>query len=206
MPSVSAPSTPITTRPSRIPIRSPAIPQPRVEPARRPSPAQIVGGVHRSSRVRKVAFSRNFTIEQGWVKEQQDKEQRAARRRASAPTVDAPAGPPVPEPHVPLDGGGQQDIADIGNGPLETEEETNLSYIFAGTAKEDLPGHKLPRDIPDALNGPEKEFWAPSIDRELQGFIDNDVYDVIPILDGVKPITSWPVFRYKVDQNGVIID
>jgi hypothetical protein len=40
------------------------------------------------------------------------------------------------------------------------------------------------------------------LSEELQNLIENDVYDVIPIPEGVAPIMSKPVFQLKLDQNG----
>ena len=40
------------------------------------------------------------------------------------------------------------------------------------------------------------------LNEELQNLIDNDVYEIIPVPAGMKPITSKAVFQVKSDANG----
>jgi len=40
--------------------------------------------------------------------------------------------------------------------------------------------------------------------EEIQNLDDNDVYETVPIPEGVKPISTKPVMRIKLDKNGNI--
>lgn len=50
--------------------------------------------------------------------------------------------------------------------------------------------------------GPEAELWTPALNEELENLRANDVYEVVPIPNGVKPVTSKVVNRVKFDANG----
>jgi hypothetical protein len=92
----------------------------------------------------------------------------------------------------------------------EDAEFTNIEDLFnyfAYTTTKDRPSeHTLPRTIPEALSGDNAAEWAASIERELKGFRDNDVYDEVPIPEGVKPLPSKPVFKVKHNHLGEISD
>jgi hypothetical protein len=64
--------------------------------------------------------------------------------------------------------------------------------------------HPLPQSIPEALNGAESDAWRDTIAAELKSLQDNSVYREVPIPQGVKPTTSKPVFKVKLDQHGNI--
>jgi hypothetical protein len=46
--------------------------------------------------------------------------------------------------------------------------------------------------------------WREAVEAELQSLRNNGVYKEVPIPKGVRPITSKPVFKVKVDQHGKV--
>jgi hypothetical protein len=46
--------------------------------------------------------------------------------------------------------------------------------------------------------------WRKAVEAELQSLRDNGVYEEVPIPKGVRPITSKPVFKVKVDQHSKV--
>lgn len=61
-----------------------------------------------------------------------------------------------------------------------------------------------PEDLAEAFSGPDAEKWRAALNEELKGLKDNDVYEVVEIPDGVKPISSKPVMKIKLDKDGNI--
>ncbi|PPQ82476.1 hypothetical protein CVT24_002389, partial [Panaeolus cyanescens] len=83
------------------------------------------------------------------------------------------------------------------------ENYRDAQFAFAGHAS--IPHAKsLPRTIKEALNGPDSKHWREALDDELNSFEENDVKEVVPIPEGVKPITSKIVPKIKFDANGNI--
>lgn len=41
-----------------------------------------------------------------------------------------------------------------------------------------------------------------ALEEKLLSLNSNQVYETVPISEGLKPITSKPVFQIKYDQNG----
>lgn len=73
---------------------------------------------------------------------------------------------------------------------------------FAGISQNGPASTPTPRNAKEALDGPDKQHWEAALQEEVQNLIDNNVYEVVPIPKGVKPITSKMVFRVKYDTNG----
>jgi hypothetical protein len=40
--------------------------------------------------------------------------------------------------------------------------------------------------------------------EEIKNLDDNDIYETVPTPDGIKPISTKPVMRIKLDKNGNI--
>ncbi|KAF8590827.1 hypothetical protein K439DRAFT_1270164, partial [Ramaria rubella] len=83
------------------------------------------------------------------------------------------------------------------------EHSDNQTYLCGHTEDSQFQDELL-TDIPEAITGRNADKWKPSIECELKGFIDNDVYDIVPTPDRVKPIPSHSTFKVKQDQNGNI--
>ncbi|KAF8574107.1 hypothetical protein K439DRAFT_1293873, partial [Ramaria rubella] len=88
----------------------------------------------------------------------------------------------------------------------KVQEQADNYSTFCGLVEDGQVTETLPRDIPDAVSGRDAEMWKPFIERDLNGFLDNDVYDVMPIPTEVKPILSRTIFKIKRDQHGNISD
>lgn len=61
-----------------------------------------------------------------------------------------------------------------------------------------------PKDLNKAFHRPDAVKWWAALSEELKGLEDNNVYEVVEILNGVRPITSKPVMKIKLDKNGDI--
>ncbi|KAJ2911698.1 hypothetical protein MD484_g8716, partial [Candolleomyces efflorescens] len=75
-----------------------------------------------------------------------------------------------------------------------------LEYAFSATD----PNANLPLTLAEALSGPDGEHWRHALEEELQSLTDNDVFDVVEIPAGIKPISSKPVLRIKTDSTGKV--
>ena len=80
------------------------------------------------------------------------------------------------------------DLTDI------SESEEDEEAYFAGISQSGPLKTPLPRNAKEAFEGPESECWKPALQEELQNLIDNDVFEIVLIPKGVKPITSKMVF------------
>ncbi|KIK73929.1 hypothetical protein PAXRUDRAFT_55375, partial [Paxillus rubicundulus Ve08.2h10] len=60
----------------------------------------------------------------------------------------------------------------------------------------------LPGTIWEAYAGPDTDHWKSAIEEELINLNSNHVYKTVPILEGITPITSKPIFRIKRDHTG----
>ncbi|KAF8580758.1 hypothetical protein K439DRAFT_1356148 [Ramaria rubella] len=74
---------------------------------------------------------------------------------------------------------------------------TRLEDVYCGFTREGNPPEALPKNILEAMSGKNSRHWKPSIECELKGFVENDVYDVVKIPDRTIPILSHPVFKIK---------
>jgi hypothetical protein len=86
-----------------------------------------------------------------------------------------------------------------------TEFGAAFEYNFAGMASDDtgpLWSYLLPANLCEALNGPDADHWQKALAKELGEFDVNEVYEEVPILHSIKPITLKPVFCVKLNQNG----
>src|ERR1700733_14249171 len=74
--------------------------------------------------------------------------------------------------------------------------------FFAGMAESDLNNRNLPQTYAEAMASANATDWQAAWDSELSSLDANDVYEVVRTPDGIKPITSMPVFRLKMDAHG----
>ena len=61
-----------------------------------------------------------------------------------------------------------------------------------------------PASWQEAMDGPNAEQWREGLNEELAGFQENNVYEIVPVPDGVKPIKSKVVPKVKIDEKGNI--
>jgi hypothetical protein len=87
--------------------------------------------------------------------------------------------------------------------PIDDDSSAE-DLFFAGIASKGSGSHSVPNSLPEAFDGPDAEQWHAALQEELQNLLDNNVYEIVPIPEGVKPITSKPVMQIKFDQNGDI--
>ncbi|KIK73033.1 hypothetical protein PAXRUDRAFT_21304 [Paxillus rubicundulus Ve08.2h10] len=61
----------------------------------------------------------------------------------------------------------------------------------------------LPGTNQKAYTGPDTEYWKSTVEEELLNLKSNHVYEKnIPMLEGITPITSKPVFYIKYYNTG----
>src|SRR5947209_6996434 len=96
------------------------------------------------------------------------------------------------EPEVPED--------EIAN-PLIGELLDNDAF-FAGLANTGPSNETLPCTLKEAFSQKDAGLWKSALEEELPSLNSNQVYKTVPISEGVKPITSKPVFQIKYNQNG----
>jgi hypothetical protein len=66
------------------------------------------------------------------------------------------------------------------------------------------PTVKVPLTLAEALSGPDAEHWWGALNAELNSLAENEVYEVVKIPEGIKPISSKPVLKIKTDASGNI--
>jgi hypothetical protein len=190
-PNAPAPSTP--------PSRPAASAAPGAPSRPRGAPARVVAGrrVQPSRTAAREPYDRNAEYQRALNEQAVRDAERTARRAAArqsneaGPSTSAEGGNPAPAPP-----------------PADAEGDASAEFFdsadFAGMANgaQAPRAYPLPRNIREALSGPEAAGWQEALDAELHSLAENDVYDEVPIPEGVKPITSKPVFKVKIDQNG----
>ena len=98
-----------------------------------------------------------------------------------------------------------EDDSDVHSEPESEDPTSDVDNIFfAGIGSTRPFNEHLPKDWKEAFGGKDKESWCSALNEELQNLIDNDVYEIIPILSGVKPITSKAVFWVRSNSNGKV--
>ena len=63
----------------------------------------------------------------------------------------------------------------------------------------------VPKSMKKAVQGPEGQFWRVSGAAELESLRSNDVYEVVPIPEGVKLLHMLWVLAKKQDEHGRVI-
>ena len=173
-----------TVSPTLQPSQGPSQPSPST-----PQPTPQVVSVQRPSRNRRPA-NRNRDV----LRTQDEAQARLDARHESqqvgnAPSVEVPDPTANEAPPTAL-------FAHI-------SEDFNVEEMFfAGMADSSLNNHNLPQTYAEAMAGANAADWQGAWDSELSSLAANDVYEVVRIPDGVKPITSKPVFRLKMDSRG----
>ncbi|KAG1861736.1 hypothetical protein DFJ58DRAFT_657218, partial [Suillus subalutaceus] len=85
---------------------------------------------------------------------------------------------------------------------LDEEQQRHDNYMhFAGISATGPAEHDLPQSLPEAFAHADGHLWHSALEEELLSLNSNQVYETVPIPEGIKPITSKPVFRIKLDQN-----
>lgn len=60
-----------------------------------------------------------------------------------------------------------------------------------------------PKNIEDALNGPNKEAWTAAIYKELEAIKSNNTYTLMKLPENKKAINSMFVFKVKPNSDGI---
>ena len=96
------------------------------------------------------------------------------------------------------------------------EDEVKVERFYSSVGAEDAKHitkdadvtvaeiENVPRTFHQAVTGPEKAFWIPSIKSELRSLRRNHTWDIIRKEKGMKPITTKWVFKKKIKANGLI--
>jgi len=95
-----------------------------------------------------------------------------------------------------------QERADEPQIPSDSEDDQNQNHnnddtYFAGLSQTGPYLHQVPATPKEAFKGPDGHHWQGALNEELQSLVDNDVYEIVPILKGTKLITSKMVLRIK---------
>jgi hypothetical protein len=89
---------------------------------------------------------------------------------------------------------------------IEEEPATELLDIddafFAGAANSGPSEIPTPSTLAEAFSGPNEHRWRGAFAEEMQNLVDNNVYEVVPTPAGMKPISTKPVMRIKLDSKG----
>jgi hypothetical protein len=54
----------------------------------------------------------------------------------------------------------------------------------------------------EAMMGPDSKKWLEAMESEIESMHDNQVWNLVDPIDGVRPISCKWVFRKKTDQDG----
>jgi hypothetical protein len=56
----------------------------------------------------------------------------------------------------------------------------------------------------EAMMGPDSEKWLGAMESEIESMHDNQVWNLVDPIDGVRPISCKWVFKKKMDKDGNI--
>ena len=82
-----------------------------------------------------------------------------------------------------------------------TSELLNNKTFFARVANTGPSNENLPQNLREAFSQPDADLWQSALEDELLSLSSNHIYETVPILEGVTPITSKPIFQIKHDHN-----
>ncbi|KZV59271.1 hypothetical protein PENSPDRAFT_723983, partial [Peniophora sp. CONT] len=100
----------------------------------------------------------------------------------------------------------ERELPDANDADDETPEAVLLAHIEDDIYEALLAtGVRNPATWQDAMDGPDAEYWREGIGGEIGSLQANKVYEIVPIPDGVKPISSKVVLKVKVDEQGRIV-
>jgi hypothetical protein len=98
---------------------------------------------------------------------------------------------------------GKGDLDNDLNGDIDVTEA--MFAFLASTGISLSPnGISTPETLQEAYAGAQSSQWRKAMMEEIKNLDDNDVYETVPTPDGVKPISTKPVMRIKLDKNGNI--
>ena len=192
VPSIKTEPITVIVPPISPPLRQVAgmrLPPPRSEwraniRSRSPSPPGPAPALRRSQRPPKPALHPNAVYEQAAAKPQH-----ATTQHEELNTKEHPD--PTQSPH-------HLEFVDEEDGTYAVIDDADLEF-FAGLSST----HADPT-WNEAMQGPDSDKWLAGLHEELSSLTANDVYEVVPIPEGVKPITSKPVLRVKFNAAGEI--
>ena len=61
-----------------------------------------------------------------------------------------------------------------------------------------------PRNVEEAMNTPEKNHWLEAMQKEMDSLKQNDVWELVALPEGRKPVGSKWVFKTKLNADGKI--
>lgn len=195
------PSTPPQTQ---LPLPVPRAPVKRTRKVYEPDPGSV--GVSRPRRTAAAPPDRNRDYDRAArlpAESAAEANRLALEAEIAARSVPFPAGTSATDGHDPTD-----------QTPLEPRGVTVDDFIpddiddiyFAGLSSVgpdiSLNAHTTPETTEEAFSGSDARSWQAALTEELQSLVDNDVYEIVLIPPGVKPITSKIVMRTKLDGIG----
>jgi hypothetical protein len=100
-------------------------------------------------------------------------------------------------------------IPEVDSNPVPSRPvlDTVIEGLMKGkvNSDSDLNGYiATPETLQEAYAGAQSSQWQKVMMEEIKNLDDNDDYDTVPTPDGVKPISTKPVMRIKLDKNGNI--
>ena len=85
----------------------------------------------------------------------------------------------------------------------EHESSSSLEWI---DAEKDEFEHMVMEDDPinihQAMESANSQQWLEVMNEKMQSMKDNDVWDLVALLEGLKPIGNKRIFKTKRDSNG----
>jgi hypothetical protein len=219
---VSVPSTAPSTRltASRVrptpPVNSRQSMGPPPAP-KRPStpPTRFVAGSRRSSRTVVPQRKNADFIKATDQHNQKLADAKAKRNIPLAPSPsNSPGPPPPPDKTNTIPSGSDLDavIEDLmegkgGDADLNGDiDVTEAMFAFLSSSGVTLSpsGMITPETLQEAYESAQAPHWRKAMMEEIRNLDDNDVYETVPVPEGVKPISTKPVMKIKLDKNGNI--
>jgi hypothetical protein len=59
-----------------------------------------------------------------------------------------------------------------------------------------------PHTVEEVLSTPEKAHWVKAMEKEMKSLQENEVWDLVELPRGRKPVGSKWVFKVKTDEDG----
>ena len=75
--------------------------------------------------------------------------------------------------------------------------ESTCTYLAAGHTLE-------PKTLEQVLTSAEKHHWVKAMEKEIKSLQENEVWELVELPDGRKPVGNKWVFKLKTDEDGKI--
>ncbi len=84
----------------------------------------------------------------------------------------------------------------------KTPTRYRANLAIEGSNPRGLGEHPEPQTYQEAVSGEESELWQKSMDEEMRSLLENNTWELVERLEGVKPIPMKWVYKVKQDAQG----